>query len=1304
MRVRRIIGWTLAIAVVLGIAFGVGGYFYLYSENFQRLAVRTIAQDVNESTGARAEIGSLDFQLSTLTAHLYNITIHGNESAGQPPLLQVDKLTVRLKIQSILRRKITLTELLIEHPVAHVQINRDGKSNLPQSPNTQKSSNASVFDLAAGHVLLSDGAVTYNDKTIPVAADLYDLRTEIHFIPFESRYHGSLSYDNGQLRYANDPTIPHSLNAVFDATPTRFVLDALSLKLGSSTLSAQAELDNYSNPAVAGHYDLRIHTQDFAAFVTPSSTAGDIALAGTIHYQANANHTVLHSVSLEGKVSGNELTASSPVGRVYLRRLQGQYQLADGALLASDVAFETLGGAISADVELQHLDAAASGRVRAKLKGISMQALQQTLRAANIKQLSLSGRLDGAVDASWVGSARNIHGSADVNITSTSNRAPQTTAQAIPLNGAIHATYDGQKNILVLRNTTLRIPSAVISAQGEVSDHSNLQVQANAGDLHELGSLINAISGGKSASIQIAGSASLKAVMQGSMRRPQLSGQFDGENLQAQGSRWKSAKFNFQANPSQVSLRDVVLESAHQGRASLNATVALRDWSYLPSNPLAVNLSLQRMSLAELQRLADVRYPLSGDLSAEISVHGTQLNPSGSGSAKIEHAVVCDEPAQQLAATFRADKNSMSSSLNVSLPAGSASGMVSYTPQTKVYTVSLNAPAVVLQKLRTVQAKNIGISGTLAISANGEGTLDNPQLNATLEVPHLQLRDKSVSELKAQVQVANQKAELALDSQIAQASIHSHANVSLRDDYYVEASIDTNGISLEPMLALFEAQVPQGFQGTTELHATLKGPLKDKSRMEAHLTIPTLKASYQSLEIAAAAPLHADYANSVLTLQPAEIRGTDTTLRVQGTFPIAGTATPTLAAQGSVDIKILRIFDPDLQGSGSVALDVRASGSAANPAVQGQVHLHNVALSTPTAPLGVEKLNGTLDIGNNSLQLSSLNGVVGGGQVSIGGSISYRPNLQFNVSLQSKSVRLRYPDGVRALLDGNLVLSGTKDASTLNGRVLIDSLSFTPDFDLAKFSDQFSGGSVPSEPGLADNVKLAIGVQSKSNLSAVSSQVTLEGQVNLQVVGTAANPIIVGRTDLTSGELFYRNVRYQLQRGIITFDNPNETEPVVNVSATATVEQYNLTLNVRGPFDKLTTSYTSDPPLATADIINLIANGQTTEEASAAGTSTDSILASQVAGQVTGGIQHLAGISSLQVDPLLGGNNQNPSARVAIQQRVTKNFLFTFSTDLSQPGTEIVQGDYQINQRWSVSLTRDEVGGISVDGKYHTKF
>ena len=70
---------------------------------------------------------------------------------------------------------------------------------------------------------------------------------------------------------------------------------------------------------------------------------------------------------------------------------------------------------------------------------------------------------------------------------------------------------------------------------------------------------------------------------------------------------------------------------------------------------------------------------------------------------------------------------------------------------------------------------------------------------------------------------------------------------SLSGDYYTEASIDTGAVPLDPLFALYLPSAPQGFQGETELHANFKGPLKDKSRIEAHVTIPTLKASYQSL-------------------------------------------------------------------------------------------------------------------------------------------------------------------------------------------------------------------------------------------------------------------------------------------------------------------------------------------------------------------------------------------------------------------------------------------------------------------------
>ena len=264
MKGQRIIGWTLAIVVILIFVVGIGGYLFLKSSSFQQLAIRKIVETANEATGGKTEIGGLDFNLSTLTAHLYNVVVRGSESPNQPPLLRIDKLTVGLKIQSALRRKVSLGELLIEHPVVHMQVDRQGKSNLPQAPPSQSSSQTSVFDLAVRHAQLFNGELNYNDKRTPVEADLYDLGTDIRFDSLATRYSGSISYDNGHLRYAQYAPLPHNFTAKFSANPSLFSLESAVMKVGSSAISLRADVTNYSNPTVAGDYDIRIHTQDFA--------------------------------------------------------------------------------------------------------------------------------------------------------------------------------------------------------------------------------------------------------------------------------------------------------------------------------------------------------------------------------------------------------------------------------------------------------------------------------------------------------------------------------------------------------------------------------------------------------------------------------------------------------------------------------------------------------------------------------------------------------------------------------------------------------------------------------------------------------------------------------------------------------------------------------------------------------------------------------------------------------------------------------------------------------------------------------
>ena len=1300
---QRKLGWSAGIVMVILLFASVAGYLYLRSSSFQQLALRKIAEAADTATGGKVQIRGMDFKLSTLTAHLYDITLRGTESPEEPPLVHADELSVQLKIVSAFHRQVTLRELLIEHPVVHIQVSRDGRINFPTPPPSNSTGTTSVFDMAVSHVQISGGEIDYKDRKTPLDADLHNLGTEVHFEAANKRYAGTLSYQNGSLRYAEYSPLPHNLELQFAADPQRFDINSAVLNLGSSSISLSAGMSNYSQPVADGHYTIRIHTQDFAKFSPTASPAGDVVLVGTIGYRPIEDQPLLRALSIDGKLASDLVTVAASGKRVEARNVHAMYRLAGGNLEVANFGLQTMGGAVAGKFAMKNIDTEPESTMHAALENISLKSIQRQLGRQTQQTAELSGQLRGTADASWKASISNLRAKADVFLQARAN-SKVNSGQEVPINGALHLAYDGPRQTVEVRDTTIEIPSATLNAQGTVSNHSSLQMQVVATDLSKLARLATSFQSTPGTVPSVSGSATLSAVVRGAVREPTIAVQLNGQDLHVEGSEWKSARFNLRADHSRLVVDHAEILNAQQGQVTLNGEVALRNWGYEESGTIKAHASVQRVRLADLQALAGQKYPISGDLFLNADFDGSQLHPSGSGSVRVANAQAYGESLQDVAAKFQAANGSISSSLNVASAAGEITANLSYAPATKAYKVHLDAPGITLQELKNVQEKNLPVTGTVVASVNGEGTLDDPGLSADVKFPQLQVRENTISGFRADVQIAQHQANVTLDTRVSEASIHARGTVNLAGDYETEAVIDTDTIPIEGLLAAYAPSVPQGFEGKTAVHARLKGPLKDKSRVEAHLEIPILEAKYQNLKLAISRPIKVDYANSIATLQPAEIRGTGTTLHAEGRIPVSGNSSATLSAQGSVDLQILKMVVPSLQSTGTLALDVHSSGPPTQPNVQGQLRLDNVALTTADAPIGVEQLNGVVDITGERAQITKMTARVGGGEVSVGGSVNYRPDVHFNVAVQSKSVRLRYPDGLRSLLTTNLAFSGTPQASTLNGRVLIDSLSFTSDFDLSSFADQFSSTSTPAQPGFADTVQLAVDVQSQQSLNATSSQVSIAGQATLHVGGSAANPVITGRTTLTSGELFYRNVRYALQRGVITFDDPNETHPVMNVSVTTTIEQYNLTLTLRGPLDTLTTSYVSDPPLATADIINLVARGKTTQEQAASSQSTDSMIASGVASQLSSGVQKLAGISSLQIDPTLGGSNSNPSARVAFQQRVSKNLLFSFSTDVSQPGSEIVQGEYQINKRWSVSMERDQLGGVSVDGKYHKKF
>ena len=237
---------------------------------------------------------------------------------------------------------------------------------------------------------------------------------------------------------------------------------------------------------------------------------------------------------------------------------------------------------------------------------------------------------------------------------------------------------------------------------------------------------------------------------------------------------------------------------------------------------------------------------------------------------------------------------------------------------------------------------------------------------------------------------------------------------------------------------------------------------------------------------------------------------------------------------------------------------------------------------------------------------------------------------------------------------------------------------------------------------------LNLNVHSSNAVNLVSRTLSVGGTANLQVRGTVADPVILGRVNLSGGDVILNGNRYVLTGGTIQFVNPSVTQPDVNLTITTAIQQYNISLRFQGPIDQMRTQYSSDPALPQADIINLLAFGQTTEAgsyASATGTGPsmtqtgESLIASQVSSQVTSRVAKVAGISQLSINPVLGGNSQQgpPGANITIQQRVTGNLFVTFSTNVQTTQGQTIQGQYQVSPRVAVSATRDPNGGFAVD-------
>jgi translocation and assembly module TamB len=255
------------------------------------------------------------------------------------------------------------------------------------------------------------------------------------------------------------------------------------------------------------------------------------------------------------------------------------------------------------------------------------------------------------------------------------------------------------------------------------------------------------------------------------------------------------------------------------------------------------------------------------------------------------------------------------------------------------------------------------------------------------------------------------------------------------------------------------------------------------------------------------------------------------------------------------------------------------------------------------------------------------------------------------------------------------------------------------------------------QTGLVGNMQFDVDIVTAPDVSFKTSLTQgLQADADLRLRGTVSNPVLLGRVNISQGELTFFGNKYTINDGTISFFNPVKLEPILNVSLETRARGVDVTINVTGPVTKPRVSYRSDPPLQFADLVALLATGRTPDNPNlaiqAAGTTqtwqemgASALLGQAIANPLAGRLQRFFGVSKIKIDPLLTGVAGNAQARLTIEQNITPDITFTYITNVNSTtgSAQVIRMEWDFSRHWSAVAVRDEYGYFGIDFQYRKR-
>ncbi|NNE68198.1 MAG: hypothetical protein HKN33_16660, partial [Pyrinomonadaceae bacterium] len=211
----------------------------------------------------------------------------------------------------------------------------------------------------------------------------------------------------------------------------------------------------------------------------------------------------------------------------------------------------------------------------------------------------------------------------------------------------------------------------------------------------------------------------------------------------------------------------------------------------------------------------------------------------------------------------------------------------------------------------------------------------------------------------------------------------------------------------------------------------------------------------------------------------------------------------------------------------------------------------------------------------------------------------------------------------------------------------------------------------------------------------------LTASVDMRLFGDTDSPRLSGRITAKSGTIFFRDDRYEVQRGVLTFPPNTNIDPRVNLQMETEISGYQIFLNLSGDLsdsDSFKIATASNPSLPQADVTSLITTGSLSNTTdgiptiaqgglnTAAEILTDEIINKPIARAT----DKLFGLNRFALDPIVSGQRGNPTARLTVGRQINRNLLATYSTNLSQDQNQVLALEYRVSNRLSFVATYEQ--------------